>query len=75
MNKGIIPLFTFINKWLNRKERTNRENQTLDKIFRALIIKELAHDQGRITRIHLQTQIRKNKHPDAMYYQKNNTQE
>jgi hypothetical protein len=33
------PLLTFINQWLNRKERTNRENQTLDKIFRALIIK------------------------------------
>jgi hypothetical protein len=59
MNKGIKPLFTFINKWLNRKERTNRENQTLDKIFRALIVKELTHNQGCITRIHLQTQIRK----------------
>jgi hypothetical protein len=33
------PLLTFINQRLNRKERTNRENQTLDKIFRALIIK------------------------------------
>jgi hypothetical protein len=33
------PLLTFINQWFNRKERTNREDQALDKIFRAFIIK------------------------------------
>jgi len=32
------PLLAFINQWLNRKEGTNRENQALNKIFRALII-------------------------------------
>jgi hypothetical protein len=58
MNKGIKPLLAFINKWLNGKERTDRENQTLDEIFRALVIKELPHYQGCITRIHLQTHIR-----------------
>jgi hypothetical protein len=33
-----LPLLTFLHKGLNWKQRTDRKNKTLDKVFRAFII-------------------------------------
>ena len=43
-NTMSAPLLTFLHKRLNWEERPNREYQTLDKIFRTLIIKQLPNN-------------------------------